>query len=254
MATGVLPIVVGTATRLAQFYIASDKVYDAVLHFGYSTDSYDRDGAPTSPEVETAVTREQIEPLLERFRGTVAQVPPPVSAKKVAGIPAYKLARKKIDVELKAVEVTFHSIELVEAEGPEARLVVHCSAGTYVRALAHELGQLVGCGAFLTRLTRTRSGDFEIGRARSLEQLEELVGEDRLIEAVLPAAEMLPDIPTEFVDTLTTTFIRQGRDFRVSPFQVRPGSKYVKAVGQHGELIAIGEVRLPNLYHPIMVL
>jgi tRNA pseudouridine55 synthase len=254
MATGVLPIVVGTATRLAQFYLRSDKVYDAVVRFGHSTDSYDRDGEPTSPEIETVVTREQIEPLLERFRGTIAQTPPPVSAKKIAGVPAYKLARKKIEVELKPVEVTLHSIELVEVSGAEARLIVHCSAGTYMRALAHELGQLVGCGAFLNRLTRTRSGDFPIERARTFEQLEELVAEDRLIEAVLPAAEMLPEIPTEFVDTLTTTFIRQGRDFRVSPFQVRPGSKYVKAVGQHGELIAIGEVRLPNLYHPMMVL
>jgi tRNA pseudouridine55 synthase len=254
MATGVLPVVVGNATRLAQFYLHCDKVYDAVVHFGYSTDSYDRDGEPTSPITEPEITREQIEPLLAGFRGTIQQTPPPVSAKKIAGVPAYKLARKKIDVELKPVEVTLHSIELLEVAGAEARMMVHCSAGTYLRALAHELGKLVGCGAFLTRLTRTRSGSFKIERARTFEQLEELVVEDRFIEAVLPASEMLPEIPTEFVDTLTATFIRQGRDFRVSPFEVRPGSKYVKAVGQHGELIAIGEVRLPNLYHPMIVL
>jgi tRNA pseudouridine55 synthase len=254
MATGVLPLVVGGATRLAQFYVRSDKVYDAVVHFGYSTDSYDRDGEPTSPVTERAIGREEIEPLLARFRGTISQTPPPISAKKIGGVPAYRLARKKIEVDLKPVEVTISSLELLECSGAEARMIVHCSAGTYLRALAHDLGQLLGCGAFLNKLTRTRSGDFAIEQARTIEQLEELVGEDRLIEALLPAAEMLPEFPSEFVDTLTATFIRQGRDFRVSPFQVRPGSKYVKAVGQHGELIAIGEARLPNLYHPILVL
>ncbi|MGE5648139.1 MAG: tRNA pseudouridine(55) synthase TruB [Acidobacteriota bacterium] len=254
MATGVLPLVLDGATRLAQFYVKSEKVYDAVVRFGYSTDSYDRDGEPTSPVTEPTVTRDEIEPLLARFRGTFLQTPPPVSAKKIAGVPAYKLARKKAQVELKPVEVTISSLELLQCSGAEARMIVQCSAGTYLRALAHDLGKLLGCGAFLTKLTRTRSGDFTIEQARTIEQLEQLVAEDRLIEALVPAAEMLPQWPTEFVDTLTATFIRQGRDFRVSPFQVRPGSKYVKAVGQHGELIAIGEARLPNLYHPILVL
>jgi tRNA pseudouridine55 synthase len=152
------------------------------------------------------------------------------------------------------VEVTIHSLELTELSGCEARIIVRCSAGTYLRSLANDLGKLLGCGAFLTRLTRTRSGDFTLEQARSIAQLEELAAEDRLIEAFVPAAEMLPQIPSEFVDTLTTTFIRQGRDFRVSPFNVRPGSKLVKAIGQRGELVAIGEAKLPNLYHPILVL
>jgi tRNA pseudouridine55 synthase len=254
MATGVLPLVVGNATRLAQFYTRADKVYDAVLRFGYSTDSYDRDGAPTSPVTEPQISREQLEPLLERFRGPIQQTPPAISAKKIGGTPAYKLARKHIAVELKPVEVTIHSLELKECGGSEARLIVHCSAGTYLRALANDLGQLLGCGAFLKTLIRTRSGDFPIEQARTFEQLEAFAQEDRMIEAVLPASEMLPEFPAEFVDTLTATFIRQGRDFRVSPFRVRPGSKYVKAIGQHNELIAIGEARLPNLYHPILVL
>ena len=254
MATGVLPLVVGGATRLAQFYVRSDKVYDAVIRFGHSTDTYDRDGVATSPAVETQVTKEQIEPLLDRFRGTIQQTPPPVSAKKVAGVPAYRLARKHVEVELKPVEVTIHSLDLVECSGSDIRILVHCSAGTYLRALAHDLGKLLGCGAFLDRLIRTRAGDFSIEQARTIEQLEGLLAEDRFIEAFIPAAEMLPQFPTEFVDTLAATFIRQGRDFRVSPFHVRPGSRYVKAVGQHGELIAVGEARLPNLYHPILVL
>lgn len=254
MATGVLPLVVGNATRLAQFYTRTDKVYDAVVRFGHSTDTYDRDGTAVSPETNPEITAEQLEPLLVRFRGAFQQTPPPVSAKKVAGTPAYKLARRHVAVELKPVEVTIHSLELKECRGSEAHMIVHCSAGTYLRALAHDLGQLVGCGAFLSQLIRTRSGHFTIELARTIAQLEKLGGEDRLIEAIIPAAEMLPEFPTEFVDTLTTTFIRQGRDFRVSPFRVRQGSRYVKAVGQRGELVAIGEVKLPNLYHPVLVL
>jgi tRNA pseudouridine55 synthase len=254
MATGVLPLVVDGATRLAQFYLRSDKVYDATIRFGYSTDSYDRDGIPTSPVTEPEIARGQLEALLEQFRGNIRQTPPPISAKKIGGVPAYRLARRNLEVQLKPVEVTVHSLELRELSGSEARIVVHCSAGTYLRSLAHDLGRLLGCGAFLSRLTRTRSGDFTIEQARSIAQLEELVAEDRLIEAFVPAAEMLPQIPSEFVDTLTAAFIRQGRDFRVSPFNVRPGSRLVKAIGQRGELIAIGEARLPNLYHPILVL
>jgi len=254
MATGVLPLVVDGATRLAQFYLRSDKVYDATIRFGYSTDSYDRDGIPTSPVTEPEIARGQLEALLEQFRGNIRQTPPPISAKKIGGVPAYRLARRNLEVQLKPVEVTVHSLELRELSGSEARIVVHCSAGTYLRSLAHDLGRLLGCGAFLSRLTRTRSCDFTIEQARSIAQLEELVAEDRLIEAFVPAAEMLPQIPSEFVDTLTAAFIRQGRDFRVSPFNVRPGSRLVKAIGQRGELIAIGEARLPNLYHPILVL
>jgi tRNA pseudouridine55 synthase len=254
MATGVLPLVVGGATRLAQFYTRNDKIYDAVVRFGYATDSYDRDGAPVTPKTEPAVRREQLEPLLDRFRGTFLQTPPPISAKKIGGTPAYKLARRNVAVELKPVEVTVHSIELIECHGADARMIVHCSSGTYLRALAHELGQLLGCGAFLESLRRTRSGDFTIEQARTIGQLEEFAREDRFIEAIIPAAELLPEFPSEYVDPLTAGFIRQGRDFRVSPFNVRPGSRYVKAIGQDGQLIAIGEAKLPNLYHPVTVI
>jgi len=254
MATGVLPLVIGSATRLSQFYTRNDKVYDATIRFGWSTDSYDREGTRTSPEVEVTVTRERLEPLLDQFRGTICQTPPPISAKKVGGTPAYRLARRKIEVELQPVEVTIHSLELMECGGAEARMVVHCTAGTYLRALAHDLGRLLGCGAFLDRLERTRSGDFTIEQSRTIPQLEALAAEDMVIQALIPAAELLPDFPSELVDPATANFIRQGRDFRVSPFRVRSGARYVKAIAHDGQLLAIGEAKLPNLYHPILVL
>jgi tRNA pseudouridine55 synthase len=254
IATGVLPLLVGSATRLARFYVRNDKVYDAVIHFGYSTDTYDRDGAATSAVSEPEIRREQLEPLLEQFRGEIRHMPPPISAKKVRGIPAHRLARKNIPVDLKAVEVTVYSLELLSCEGAEARIVAHCSAGTYLRSIAHDLGQAVGCGGFLKALVRTQSGAFTLAQARSIEELAALAREHQLEEAVIRISDLLPEFPSEVVDMVTAGQIRQGRDFRVSPFRVSRGARYVKALTQAGELIAIGEARLPNLYHPMVVL
>lgn len=254
IATGVLPLVLGRATRLAQFYLRSDKVYDAVVRFGFATDTYDSEGRPTTAVTEPEVDRERLERELERFRGTIRQMPPPISAKKVGGVPAYRLVRKNLPVELKPVEVTIYSIELTELRGSEARLLVHCSAGTYLRTVAHDLGQALGCGAHLKTLVRTATGEFTIEQARTIEQLEELAGQGRLGEALIPMARLLPEFPAEIVDPATAAHIRHGRDFRVSPFRVRQGTRYVKALTQDGELIAIGEARLPNLYHPMLVL
>lgn len=253
-ATGVLPLVIGRATRLAQFYTRNDKVYEGVIHFGYSTDSYDGDGEKTSEEVAVSLDRDTLEGALEHFRGAFEQTPPAVSAKKIAGRPAYELARKKQTVELKAVPVEVYALDVLRVEGCEAAVKVHCSAGTYLRSIAHEVGLALGCGAFLKSLRRTASGDFQIESARTLEQLAALAAEDRLSEALIPAAQLLPEFPSETVDSVTVGQIRNGRDFRVSPFQPRGGAKYVKAVSSHGDLIAIGEARLPHLYHPVLVL
>ena len=253
-ATGVLPLVIGRATRLAQFFTRNDKTYQGVIHFGYSTDSYDMDGVATSQETPVTLDRQALESLLDRFRGEIQQVPPPVSAKKVAGRPAYELARKGQTVELEPVTVKVYDLQLLGLEGCEATVLLHCSAGTYVRSIAHDAGQALGCGAFLKSLRRTASGDFNIEHARTLEELAVLAHEGRLQEALIPAAELLPAFPAELVDAITAGHIRNGRDFRVSPFQAREGTRYVKAVTPQGELVAIGEARLPHVYHPVLVL
>ena len=253
-ATGVLPLVIGRATRLAQFFTRNDKTYQGVIHFGCSTDSYDMDGVATSPDIPVALGQEALECLLERFRGEIQQVPPPVSAKKVAGRPAYELARKGQPVELEPVTVNIHELQLLGVEGCEATVLLRCSAGTYVRSIAHDAGQALGCGAFLKSLRRTASGDFNIERSRTLEDLTVLAREGRLQEALIPAAELLPAFPAELVDAITAGHIRNGCDFRVSPFQSRQGTRYVKAITPQGELVAIGEARLPHLYHPVLVL
>jgi tRNA pseudouridine55 synthase len=253
-ATGVLPLVIGRATRLAQFYTRNDKVYEGVIHFGYSTDSYDADGQPTSPARDIVLDWDQVNAALEKFRGPFAQVPPPISAKKVGGRPAYEMARKQQPFELKPADVEVYSLDLARLEGPDAEVRVHCSAGTYLRSIAHEAGQLLGCGAFLRALRRTASGDFKIEAARTLEQLAVLAGAGRFEEAVIPAAQLLPEFPAEMVDTLTAGQIRNGRDFRISPFHERASGRFVKAVNSEGQLVAIGEARLPHLYHPVLVL
>jgi tRNA pseudouridine55 synthase len=254
MATGVLPLVIGKATRLARFYLKMDKTYEGVIGFGWATTTYDAEGEPTSPKVQACVKKCDLEAVLDRFRGTFEQFPPPVSAKKVAGVPAYRLARRNIRVELPPVEVTVFSLDLLESSDQEARVLVHCSAGTYLRAIAHEAGLALGCGAFLKSLRRTAAGVFTIEMARSIEELASLASEEMLSTALVPAVELLPEFPSERVDRVTAGYIRQGRDFRVSPFRTPRGAKYVKAISDEGELLAIGEVRLPNLYHPILVL
>jgi tRNA pseudouridine55 synthase len=188
------------------------------------------------------------------MRGEIEQTPPPVSAKKINGVRAYKLARKNIPVELTPVKVSIYELTLLEVNGVLARLRVRCSAGTYIRTIAHQLGILLGCGAHVDGLVRTRSGPFTLDKAFTLEQLQQLKNEANLETALLPGAELLPQFPSVFVDDITTAQIRQGRDFNASPFRVNAGTEHVKAIDQAGNLVAIGRIALPHVYHPVVVL
>ena len=152
------------------------------------------------------------------------------------------------------MEVQVFALDLDEFDGATARIRVHCSAGTYLRGIAHEVGEQLGCGAFLESLRRTASGEFAEEHAHSLDELANLAEGARLSDALIPAARLLPQFTSATVDVLTTGQIRQGKDFRLSPFLSKPLSKYVKAINQEGDLVAIGEARLPHLYHPILVL
>lgn len=254
MATGVLPLVVGRATRLAQFFGRNEKIYEGTVRFGFATTTYDAEGEPTGEPIDVNVSAEAIESLLPYFRGAIAQMPPPVSAKKVGGVPAYKLARQNKPVQLERVQVEIYNIRLTGVRGSEAELYVHCSSGTYMRSIAHDLGNMLGTGAHLSRLRRMLSGQFGIEQAHTLDRLKELAAEGSLVQALIPAAEMLPEFPNEVVDATTENFIRQGRDFRVSPFGSSTASRYVKAISESGKLVAIGEARLPHVYHPVLVL
>jgi tRNA pseudouridine55 synthase len=254
IATGVLPLMIGQATRLARFWDRSEKEYEAVVRFGFATSTYDRAGEPCGPDTDPSVTAEQIEACLAPMRGEIEQVPPPVSAKKINGVPAYKLARKNIPVDLAPVKVSIYELASFDLEGARAGLRVRCSAGTYVRNIVHQMGLSLGCGAHIDSLVRTRSGPFWIEQALRLEHLQKLKDEGRLEEVLVPTSDLLPEFPAVFVDDAAVTHIRQGRDFNVSPFRVNAGSPHVKAIGPDGRLVAIGKIAMPNVYHPMVVL
>ena len=254
IATGVLPLVIGRATRLAQFYTRSDKIYEGAIRFGWATTSYDRQGEQVGERCEPEMDPDALDRALEGFRGEFLQTPPPVSAKKIAGRRAYELARKDIAVELAPAAVHVYELAVLEIDWPVVRVRVHCSGGTYVRSIAHDLGVALGCGANLADLRRVASGEFEIAEARTIEQLESLAASERLIDALIPMAQLMPQFPAIFVDDLTASQIRNGRNFHGSPFRAQPAAKYVKAVTGGGALVAVGEAVLPNVYHPAVVL
>jgi len=254
LATGVLPVMIGQATRLARFWQDSEKAYEAVVHFGFSTTTYDREGEPAEPAAEPNVTAQEIEACLRTMRGEIEQAPPPISAKKVNGVPAYKLARRNVAVELAPVTIQIYELTLRELDGDRARLFVRCSTGTYVRSIAHQLGMMLGCGAHIAELVRTASGPFRLEDAVTLEHLQQLKDEGRLQEAMLKPAALLPHFPSIPVDESTVRQIRQGRDFTASAFRANAAAEHVKAIGPDGNLVAIGRICLPHVYHPVLVL
>ncbi len=253
MATGLLLIMTGNATRLARFFEKQTKTYEAEIQFGAVSDTYDAEGDVKRTEISVP-DNVDILAALDKFRGSFLQTPPPVSAKKINGVPAYKLARKQQPVDLAPVPVEIHSITLRDLRADSLSLTATVSAGTYIRSLAHDLGALLGCGAILSGLRRTECGAFRVENARTLEQLEHLARDEQLSQAILPAADMLPEFPAAYVDAATETQIRQGRDFRTSPFSIKPGTPFVKAVSSSGDLVSVGELRFPNVYHPMLVL
>jgi tRNA pseudouridine55 synthase len=172
LATGVLPLVTGSLTRLAQFYIASEKTYEGVIRFGFATNTYDADGEPVGEPQAVSPTHDALQKLAAKFVGLVQQVPPPFSAKKIHGVPAYKLARKQQEVVLKAVEVEIKEFIVLSVEADRAHFRARVASGTYMRSVAHEMGQRLGCGAHLETLRRTAVAEFDIAQAHTIEEIE----------------------------------------------------------------------------------
>lgn len=254
LGTGVLPLLVGRATRFAQFYTGHDREYIATIRFGWATTSYDADGERAGEPVEIELDALDLESRLDHFRGAIRQAPPPVSAKKIDGVRAYKLARKKQPVAPQPVDVEIYELELMETDGACAKVRCSCSTGTYVRSLAHDIGAAMGCGAHVATLRRTRVGDFTVDEARTIDELEVLGEGGRLEEALIPAADLLPEIPVEHVDIEQAVRIRHGQEFRVSPFGPCSDARLVKAVDHEGTLLCIGKAIGPRMFHPSIVL
>lgn len=236
-ASGVLVILIGPAVRLSEFVSAADKRYQAIIRLGGTTDTYDADGRFTSRStVPVNLTEEQFNEVLQRFVGEIEQTPPPYSAVRVGGRRAYEMARKGEEVELTPRKITVYHLEVLEWAPPEVVIDVHCSSGTYVRSLANDLGQALGCGAYLVGLRRTKSGRFTLRDAVPLRKLQEAFVTGTWYQYLIPAAEALADWPAVELSPDEVEAVKHGHRIKAAP-DSKPGM--VRGISMAGELVAI---------------
>jgi len=233
-ASGVLVVLIGPAVRLSEYISAEDKRYQATIRFGERTDTYDKDGAVISNST-VSVTREQLEEALKGYVGETKQVPPAYSAIKVKGRRAYEMARKGEKVELEPRLIKVYSLELIEWDPPDAVVDVHCSSGTYVRSLANDLGEELGCGAVLSGLRRLKSGIFSLRDSIPLRKLKEAFKDGTWYKYLIPAAEALSDWPSITLNQEEVEAVRHGH--RISG-EGEEGVM-VRAITEQGELVAL---------------
>jgi len=235
-ASGVLVILVGPAVRLSEYVSASDKRYQAIIRLGGSTDTFDAEGMVTPTRDPVNVTEEQFEKALKTFIGEIEQTPPPYSAVKVQGRKAYEMAREGEEVELAPRKITVHHLEVLEWTPPEVVIDVHCSSGTYVRSLANDLGVMLGCGAYLVGLRRTKSGRFSLRDAVPLRKLQEAFTAGNWYQYLIPAAEALGDWPAVELNPDEVEGVRHGHRVKVVG---EPKETKVRGVSTQGELVAL---------------
>jgi tRNA pseudouridine55 synthase len=256
MATGVLPLLLGKFTRLAQYFSAAEKSYAGGIRFGFATDTYDAEGEPCGPDrwpgAAAKLTLEQVRAAASRFHGEMEQMPPQFSAKKVDGQPAYKLARKGKAVQLKPARVRIDAFVIDALDGPEASFTIDISAGGYVRSVAHELGSDLGCSAHLSRLRRTRAGTFTLADAHTLEVLEALTGNVEAIEGLcIHPRILLPEMPSVTGDSVTLGRLRNGAQANLPEFSAAP---LVKVFAGPRELAGIARRIAGTLFQPVVVM
>ena len=251
MATGVLPLVLGKFTRLAQFYNQADKRYTGTIRFGVATNTYDAEGEPAGPEQPVTFTREQLEDAVRKFRGTIQQMPPPFSAKKIDGVPAYKLARKGEEVELKAKEVEIKELEITGWDGACATFKSWVSSGTYLRSLAHDIGSTLGVGAHLSGLSRTAVREFVLEDSHTLEDLELAAQAGTLQDLCLHPRLVLPEFPAVMSPLGSIARLKNGGAVNLPEFSK---ATTVRVFGGQRELIAIAKRVAGTLFQPKVVL
>lgn len=275
LATGVLVLLLGRATRLAQFYAGRRKRYDSTFRFGFATDTYDADGAALGPDIQPHLDRAELERLAASLTGRFPQMPPAFSAKKIQGRVAHQLARKHKPLELKPVDVEVFEFRLREIAGSSATFTVECGSGTYIRSLAHEMGAKLGSGAHLAQIVRTAVGEFAIDRAITLEDLEKSVRAGAAAQCIVPLERLLPELPRAAVPPNVERRVRHGATFQVSLAQIQPGRvdmpqgatselnslhsgdwkpPRLRIFNQQDQLIAIAEAVVPRTYQPVVVL
>ena len=252
MASGVLPLLLGRFTRLAQYFSNSDKSYAGTIRFGFATDTYDAEGEIAGPICIPSVTLAEVRTAAMKFQGTIEQVPPVYSAKKIAGKPAYQLARAGKEVTLKPVTIHVSAFEVTALNEDEADFQLTVSAGGYVRSIAHGLGQALGCGAHLSRLRRTRSGTFSLDDAHTIDALQVLTGDLHALEALcVHPRNILTYLPAVTADERVVGQLRNGAQANLSDFSTAP---QVRVFAGQSELVCIAKRIAGTLFQPQTVL
>lgn len=256
MATGVLPLLLGKFTRLAQYFSSAEKSYIGAIRFGFATDTYDAEGVAAGSdffsEDRPGLTLDQVRAAAARFHGEMEQMPPNFSAKKIGGKPAYKLAREGKPVELKTARVNITHFEITALKDAEAEFAMSISAGGYVRSVAHELGAGLGCGAHLSRLRRTQAGVFTLAEAHTLEEMEALAGNTEALEEMCVHPRMLlPEMPCVTGDALALGRLRNGAQANLPEFS---RAELVKVFAGQRELVGIAKRVAGTLFQPVVVM
>ena len=264
-ATGLMLVAVGRTTRLFPFLSKTDKVYTGIIRLGFSTDTYDKEGASTSDEVSIFPPEDVIQDELKALEGETLQTPPPYSAKKYKGKPLYSLARKNISVTINPVPIFLHYFRLVEYIPPRIHFEVKCSSGTYIRSLAHDLGQSLECGAHLAELNRTSIGSYRLADGFSIEEIEQFTGDGRITDILLPMESLLPEFPKILLNPSGVVLARNGNSVfsehisrietsGLSRDELRSAETF-RLFSEEGQLIAYAkQIPEKNCFHPHLVI
>ena len=247
-ATGVLPLTIGRATRLTNYFISSDKIYSGVMRFGFATTTYDIDGEPLGEDTKPGLDESRLQEIFSRYRGVIEQVPPPYSAKKIQGRPLYDYARKGIDVTPPAKTVTIKSLALSGVENSEVKFELECTAGTYARSLAHNIGVEYGCGAHLIHLRRIRSGEFNIENAVPLTDGEEFHPREFFLNHIISLKDLLHKTPSIVIHEGDKNKVLHGMDLNLLTSDMT--SEEFRLIDESGELIALAR-RIQTFSSPV---
>lgn len=267
LATGLLIVAAGKATRLFPFFLKAAKTYTGQTRLGYSTDTYDSLGKPTSIEIKEYPDKEKILEIIKKLRGKILQVPPPFSAKKQQGKPLYVLARNNKKVNLKPNWVTIYSFQMKKYMPPFIDFKVRCSSGTYVRSLAHDMGTILGCGAHLSQLVRTGFGNFSLEESLTLQELEKLKEKEKIKDFLLPLESLLPEYPKIILKEAGADLVKDGNmifpenikkifpDNNLAWSRAAEKETIFKMFNSKGKLLAFArKVPEKNCLHPFLVI
>ena len=238
-ATGVLPLTLGRATRLTNYFLSSDKTYHGVMRFGFATTTYDVDGEPLGEDANPELDPDRLREIFARYQGTIHQMPPPYSAKKVQGKPLYSYARKGIQVHPSKKEVTIKLFTLLGVDHHEAEFELSCTAGTYARSLAHDVGADYGCGAHLVRLRRTRSGEFPIEKAVQLSNGGQFYPREFYFSQIIPMRDLLHEIPAIVISDGDKKKLIHGTDLNLITADWE--SDEFRLIDESGEMVALAK-------------